>query len=63
MTTNEWLVPTVEDALDAYQAACWFHSTFPAAALTHDDLEAASVALDMANALASEERLRASVAW
>lgn len=70
--TNEWLVPSVETAQREY-LRLWNDSKFSGFMCCEECdgneelhmaalIEAASVELDMALALASEERLRASVA-
>lgn len=66
MTTVERYVPSVEDALDEYQYHCWYSWVLGPGPMRERcalNVEACSVALDMALALASEERIRASVAW
>ena len=71
---SEHLVPSVEDALEAYDAdASVMHCYRPngsrsewRAGIYHYacmQVEAASVRLDMAMALESERRIRASIAW
>lgn len=68
----ERYVPSVEDALRGYQLSAeaagycreYCQGNFePSCYELAAEVETISVLLDMANALASEERIRASVAW